>query len=375
MEFNKAGSVSEVVKSSNEKSKKVLTLKLLDSIEKTTDNVSASITKNSNWCVKFCVGTVNNPTWLYSSYDLKAMGQVIPHLFCKKGTVLYKSGYCLCSKDEKSTSLWERYMYGGIPVYHIDDVRFIQKNDIFIPIEWVWRYVEISNGVWLIWFEDDGEIILKKFIRTWDSNFGMNSNSSYITLPWTRISQLDKWSSEFFVVNDWSVDKIVLENMAKLGVANLPIKYKVEETFSFDQFGAIQQIESDINDNFVLMVWKKDDKFSLYVLKKSDWESWEVMTSIQWVKEFVVMPDNTLLWVMEDWAVKKIATTFDQFEKWYIENGWDVVMREEAVRTITDNSNANMIEAIKSAELKEWELESGELAISEQDVIDRKSVV
>jgi hypothetical protein len=42
--------------------------------------------------------------------------------------------------------------------------------------------------------------------------------------------------------------------MAELGAADLPIKYKVEETFSFDQFGAIQQIESDINDNFVLMV-------------------------------------------------------------------------------------------------------------------------
>lgn len=371
MKVNEAGNVGEVAKSSNEKSKKVLTLKLLDSIEKTTDNVKASIMTDSYWYARFWVGTVKNPTWLYGGYGFKTMGQVIPHLFCKKETVLYKRGDYLCSKGEKSTSLWERYMCGGIPVYHIDDVRFIQKNDIFIPIEWAWRYVEISNGVWLIWFEDDGEIILKKFTSAYNSKFGMNSNSPYITLPWTRISQLDKWSSEFFVVNDWNVDKIVLENMAELGAADLPIKYKVEETLSFDQFGAIQQIESDINDNFVLIVWKKDDKFSLYVLKKSNWQSWEVMASIQWVKEFVVMPDNTLLWVMEDWAVKKIATTFDQFEKWYFEGWWDVIMREEAVKAVRNNAHEKMLEAIKSAEIKELEswTDSDDLGVSEQDVI------
>jgi hypothetical protein len=47
MKVNEAGNVGEVAKSSNEKSKKVLTLKLLDSIEKTTDNVKASIMTDS----------------------------------------------------------------------------------------------------------------------------------------------------------------------------------------------------------------------------------------------------------------------------------------------------------------------------------------
>ena len=47
MKVNEAGNVGELAKSSNEKSKKVLTLKLLDSIKMTHANARTSIMKGS----------------------------------------------------------------------------------------------------------------------------------------------------------------------------------------------------------------------------------------------------------------------------------------------------------------------------------------
>ena len=367
------GETNEVEVTNREKDTRILTLKVLDSVELPQKPIRIKLTRDDTNDSIIKIYNVDDNWAIYSEWSKGKIGKLIVPLFATKGTVIGNgsSGNRIRLSNPKSgTFVWKEYQYAWENICHIGDVWFLRRGDVLVPLGWAWLYNKISSDFWIVWIECNWEIILRKFGET-EAKYWINSEYPYITLPGTRISQLDKWSSEFFIINEWNVDKIVLEDLQGIARSNDPIKYKVEQTFLFDQFGEIQQIESDKNDNFVLIVWKKDGISTLYVLKKSNRQSGEVLVSMEWVKEFLIMPDNTLLWIMEDWTVKSISTTFDQFEKWYIENGWDVVMREEAVRTITDNSNANMIEAIKSAELKEWEswIESRELAISEQDVI------
>lgn len=360
----------------NEKSQGILTLKVLDTINPTSENITINFSKYSG-DVQFSILNQKGGA-IYNSYSKKQIVEVILSLFVNNSTEIKNgtSSSYLRVDNEKTDNLnkrWVEYDCWWIKLYHMGNVWFTNINGELIPLRGEWIYTNISGQVSLVWFVNNGEIILKKFNNT--GSYWIRSTSPYVSFPWTRISQLDKWSLEFFVVNDWNIDKIILEDKDRIIDSNDPIKYKVEESLSFDQFGTIQQIQSDINDNFVLIVWKKNGKYSLHVLKKSDWTSGEVIVSIDWVKEFVVMPDNSLLWVMEDWSVKKIATTFDQFEKWFFENWWEVVNRENALKVVRNNSHEKMLEAMESVKLEWldwWELwELDDLEVSEQDVIEK----
>lgn len=354
-----------------EKDKRILTLKLLDSIKPEKDVINTKTWRNWN---SVSLDLFLGDKHIFYSYKRDVIEKVILQLLATNATVVGSWSYYSEMNIKGFIRLinpWKLYNVWWKNVFHIDDMWFIQYSDKLIPLWSKWLYIKFLNWVaWILWFSESWEIILKKFISK-DTWCFLDDSCPYITIPWSRVSQLNRWSSEFFVINEWKIDKVVLTNIQSINKTNNPIKYKIEQSISFEQFGEIQQIESDINENFVLIIWKKDNKYSLHVLKKNNWENGEAIESIPWIKEFVIMPDNTLLWVMEDWTVKKISTTFDQFEKWYIEKWWDIVMREAAVKVVTDNSNANMIDAIKSTELKEWEqwIESESTTLSEQDVI------
>lgn len=358
---------------SRENDKRILTLKVLDSIECKKEDISARVWVYSNTDVWIDLSSNNQS--ILSNGSRKDTGKILIQLFVNRWTEVRSGIYSYSIRMKKfkpKYDKWKLYNVGWYNVFNVDNVWFIQINDKLIPLWGEWLYTEFTkHHIWIVWFEENWEIFLKKFHLDGDNRCIIGNDNPYIIIPWSRVSQLNRWSLEFFVVNEWKVDKVVLTDLKSMSQTNNPIKYQIEQTLSFEQFGEIQQIESDNNENFVLIVWKKDNKYSLYVLRKNNWEQGEAIETIPWIKEFVIMPDDTLLWVMEDWTVKKISTTFSQFEKWYFEQWWDVVMRNDAVRVVTDNSNANMVEAIKSTELKEWEswIESEDSSISEQDVI------
>ena len=165
----------------------------------------------------------------------------------------------------------------------------------------------------MIWVKRDWEILLRKITRD-RKKFG----DSCTTLPWKDISDINKSNLEFFVVSEWKILRCFLENISNtFKEGSSQIQYKVEGMYSFRGFWDIQAADRDINENFVLVVWKKWDKHTLYVLRWDKWTSWEVLTKIEWVKDFVVLEDGSLLGVMDDGKIRSIATTFSQFKEWY----------------------------------------------------------
>lgn len=361
----------EVSVSDREKDKWILTLNVGDTIEPINKNINCEYRRD---IFEFSSGS----STLFSTrfYDTISGLKVVLPIFAKKNfNIMWTDDWCVVFKDTIVKPLVQ-YDYSGNNLYHIGNSRLLAgAGDVRTYLQGEWLCISLDKkSRWLLWWVEWKEIFLKIF--QWrDYGNGYRSmvynNTRYTTLPWTRISQLNRWSLEFYIINEWIIDKVVVERPK--AETNNPIKYKVEKSISFEQFGEIQQIESDQNENFVLIVWKKDDKFSLYVLKKNDWEWGEAIATIPWIKEFVVMPDSALLGVLEDWTVKKIATTFSQFQKWYFENWWEVVMREDAVKVVKNNSHEKMLEAMDSVKLEWWKLwtESDDLEVSEQDVIEK----
>lgn len=357
----------ETTLSNQDKQKKILSLKMLDEVEKLDREPSCKLVMNSS-SAYFCISV-----WDWNNFYSEARRQYIEDAVLANfvwvntwlGTWYYTNQ--LSASCPKTTSKSKCYNYNGKRILHLENS--------WIMIDWKELKVLSSDwcntqwgGVQMLGIANNWEIILKKY-KSSRENFQLQDSGTHTPLPWTKIVQLDSYGFVFYVINDGNIDKIKVDAISD--DLSEPIKCSQLETLSFEQFWEIQQLQADNNKNFVLIVWKKWGKSCLYILKHNNWTEWEVIATIDEVTETIVLPDNTLLCVMEDWTLKKVSTTFNQFERWFFEKGWDVVMREDSIKTVRNNAYEQMLETMKSAELKEWELwiESEDLAVSEQDVI------
>ena len=358
----------ETTLSDQNKQKKILSLKMLDEVKNLDENLSYELTTwNASSFRILKWGSGNNYDVIYNESDRDYIEDAVlaNNVWVNTWLGFWTYEYKLSVSNPKTISTKKCYIYNG--------KRILQLGNSRIMIDWQKLKVLSSDwchtqklGLHMLGITNNGEIILKKYKHN-RSDLRFSASSPYTTLPWTKIVQLDSNGQVFYVINDGNIDKV---NVTIDGDLGNPIKCSHLETLSFEQFWEIQQVQTDNNKNFVLMIWKKWGKSCLYILKHSNWTEWEVVATIDGVIETIVLPDNTLLCVMEDWTLKKVSTTFNQFERWFFEQGWDVVMREDSIKTVRNNAYEQMLEAMKSAKLDEdWELKWDDLDISEQDVI------
>ena len=367
----------EVTQSNGEKQKKILSLKMLDEVKDDKWKYGYKLSNWNDYCCLIIEGKTNG-SWIYFNQNYRGrIEDAALSTFVWVDTEIsnypYSSARMIVKNRKSYSENRKSYDYNGKKIFHIENSRLMtdENKDFIYVLNSDWCNTWYTNKIHrLIWIVNGWEIVLKKYDSD-DDGISLGETCSYVTFPWTKIVQLDEDSSIFYVINDGNIDIIKVDEKTFRENKEKPITYTHQETLSFEQFWEIKQIQTDKNKNFVLIIWKKWEKSSLYVLRHNDWTWWEAIATIDGVTETVVLPDNTLFCVMEDWKIKKVSTTFDQFEKWFFEKGWTITMREESIKKVRNNANEKMLEAIRLAKL--WENDKNELPdekeISEEDII------
>ncbi|EKE27732.1 MAG: hypothetical protein ACD_3C00163G0004 [uncultured bacterium (gcode 4)] len=200
-------------------------------------------------------------------------------------------------------------------IYTQDDFYIFESSD--------WHYYHVKMA------EFDTRWLMAPSLKPWKPTLQTKSNiirNFTLNNTWGSIQLINEWNvistivwDLFTIVNPEEWDVIIINNNL-LEIMKLDTNWvqSISDTIAHP-YWVIQKITIDNNANFLLVISKYDDKTKFHVLQRNTLECIETFDDITDILLVDNKDDVTCL--NKDGNVISIDTNFDQFAKWFIEDG------------------------------------------------------
>ena len=183
--------------------------------------------------------------------------------------------------------------------------------------------------------ENSHKISDKIFFSDNDRIITLTANEKRIKIPW-----------EFFVIANKAERKVLIVNKNKFEWTTIyPDWNYIQDNPITHQYGTIEGIDIDKNENFIFIIASQGTNKQLVILNRRTLELIDRIPNIQ--KILHVDNENHLNLVDTNWNLIEMISNFNQFAPWYVNTGQVIAENQQETVEVTDSSRKALGKALK----------------------------
>lgn len=239
--------------------------------------------------------------------------------------------------------------------FYYADITEFDQNWIISESFKVWKPPLSADNNWVRDFIIEADTSSVKIKKEWNI---------LTSIPWDLVTIIKKDEAKVLIVN---------KNRFEITTVNQDWTYNQENPITHN-YGKIEKIRTDRNENFVFIIWKHwDDIYKMHILNRNTLQE---IDNIPDIKDIIFIDEkNDINCLSKDNKIIYVDTNFDQFPRWYVD-GWDFISeKEQVVTTIEDRPRSELQDALSNGWIKidlEWLLHWNDIETISDNSDDEK---